>query len=213
MTTDQIEQFADIGGLSAPDLNLKVLLRRKVCPEFMKDAGYTSWKRISVTVATVIGTQIYTLPTDLDMIELVGSPSAPGKSLQYIGEDPEKMATAELNGVNSSPTGYYLGFDASTGEQTKLKLNAPADAVYNLPVIYYRTTVFADDTTAVEMNKFIPLRYQWGLVYGLQMAICYFRFGVGDPRYVAASQSYGMVIERIGDNKENARRNMAVFAK
>lgn len=215
MTTNQIEQYADIGGISSPDLNLKVLLRREVCPMFMHDVGYTSWRRITFPFSTVIGSggKEIALPSDVENVSYVGVPATSDKGLQYIGEDPEKLSKAEANAVNAAPTGYYLAADATTGIQNKLRFNCPPDAVYASMLIYYRTTFFADDTTDVEMSKFVPAHFQEALIEGLRMKICYFRFGIGDPRYVAAEASYGKVVERAADNKEQARRNFAVFAR
>ena len=49
MLTSLIEQYADIGGLSSPDINLKVLLRHNVCPAYMADVGFVAWRRAFAT--------------------------------------------------------------------------------------------------------------------------------------------------------------------
>ena len=63
MLTSLIEQYADIGGLSSPDINLKVLLRHNIVPAYMADVGFVAWRRSFGTIALVQGTVAYDLPT------------------------------------------------------------------------------------------------------------------------------------------------------
>lgn len=213
MLTSKIEQKADIGGISSPDLDLPYLLRREVCPMFMHDVGYVGWRRIVLTFNTIIGTRQYALPTDFEIASLVTIPSLSGDGLPYIGESPEKLSKATASTTNATPTGYYLDYDSATGVQNKLSFDSPPSAAVAVNLIYYRTTYFADDTTAVEMDKFVPPHFQSALVNGLRMAICFHRFGIGDPRYIAAEDAYSKTVGRAADNKELARRNNPVFAR
>jgi hypothetical protein len=210
--TSLIEQYANIADLSSPDINLKVLLRRNVVPAFMADVGYVSWRRTATTIPLIAGTSAYDLPDDFWMMQVLTlDPSdAP---LQYIGDDPEKVLSAERNVTAGKPGGYYLVRRTTSLVYKKLKFNAPADTGYTARYTYYTGPNFVDDTTDVEMDKYIPNQFQWALVEGLKKEIMFVRFGIGDSRYVASERAYGMWIERAIENPELARRTAASFAR
>jgi hypothetical protein len=214
MTTTQIETYADIGGISSPDINLKVLLRRNVVPAFLSDVGYVSWRRQHATLAlSVAGGKQYNLADDFWQMQSLTIDPDSSKSIQYIGDDPEKVMAAELNTTPGKPTGYYLVRRVTTLLFQAVKFNYPPDQDYTARYTYYSTVPFADDTTEVELDKYLPSQFQWALVEGLKKEILFLRFGIGDPRYVAAEQAHRMWIERASENPELARRNLAAFVR
>ena len=213
MMTSLIEQYANIADLSSPDINLKVLLRHSVTPAFMADVGYVAWRRVLATLAlTGVAGQGYDLPDDFWMMQVltIDPSDAP---LQYIGDDPEKVLAAERNVTPGKPGAYYLVRRATTSVYKRIKFNATPDTNYTARYTYYSGVFFPDDTTDVEMDKFIPSQFQWALVEGLKREIMFIRFGHGDPRYVASEQQYGMWIERARENPELARRTAASFVR
>lgn len=213
MLTSNIEMYADIGGIASPDINLKVLLRRNVVPAYFQDVGYPSWRRRSASQVLLVGDagKQFDLPEDFGLMQSVAiNPSQP---LDYIGEDPEKVMAAEAATASGAPTGYYLVRRVTTQVFKRLALNCPPAAADVLRYSYYSHVAFPDDTTEIEMDKHVPAQFQWALVEGLKMQIMWVRFGIGDPRYVAAEQSYRMWVERAMENPELARRNNPIFVR
>lgn len=213
MTTADIETYADIGGLAGPDINLKVLLRHNVVPAFFTDVGYPSWRRVPTTLSTIISTKSLDLPDDFGQMITVSISPDFSKPLQYIGEDPEKLLAAEGATVAAKPTGYYLTRRATSKVFKKIAFNCPCDQVYTIPYVYHMQPFFLDDTTSIDLDQFMPAQFQWSLVEGLKQQILFLRFGIGDPRYVTAEQSYKMWVERAMESPELARRNLAIYAR
>jgi hypothetical protein len=213
MLTSLIEQYADIGGLSTPDINLKVLLRHNIVPAYMADVGFVAWRRSFATLSLVQGTTAYDLPTDFWMMQSLTLAPDFSKNLQYIGEDPEKVMAAEANVTQGKPGAWYLVRRATTMEYRRIKFNAPPDTAYTASYSYYTGPYFADDTSDVEMDKYIPNYFQWALVEALKKEILFLRFGIGDPRYVAAEQAYGVWVGRSTENPELAHRTRAAFVR
>jgi hypothetical protein len=213
MLTSLVEQYADIGGLSSPDINLKVILRHNVCPAFMADVGFVAWRRVVSTLDLVQGTPAYDLPPDFWMLQALTIAPDFSTDLQYIGDDPEKMMAAEANVTQGKPGGYYLVRRTTTAEYRKIKFNAPPDQAYVAAYTYYSGIPFTDDTSDVELDKFVPNYFQWALVESLKKEILFLRFGIGDPRYVAAEQAYQGWIQRATENPELAHRTKAAFVR
>lgn len=213
MLTSLVEQYADIGGLSSPDINLKVLLRHNIVPAFLADVGYVSWRRVAATIALVQTDQSKDLPDDFwQMQSLVISPNF-SVNLQYIGDDPEKVLAAEGNTTQAKPGSWYLVRRASTLLFKKIKFNSPSDAAYTVYYTYYSNVVFTDDTTDVELDKYIPNQFQWALIEGLKKEIMFLRFGIGDPRYIASEQNYQTWVQRATESPELAHRTRAAFVR
>lgn len=214
MTTDQIEQAANRGDIATGDMNLKMILRRSVVPQFLEDVGRVSWRRKTTPINTVIGDRKYALPTDFVQAHGVYLPTDYDNSLKYIGEDPDRLARAESNVTNGAPTGYYITQNTSgTAAWQSLALEAPASAVLALRVVYYFFARFADDSTAVDMAQHIPEQFHFGLVEGLRMEIFLDRFGQGDPRYVAVEGKYQSWVARASGRRELGTRNYANFVR
>jgi hypothetical protein len=214
MLTSLIEQYANIADIASPDINLKVLLRRNVVPAFMADVGYVSWRRVVAALPLLNASGAgYDLPDDFWMMQVLAIAPGFSQPLQYIGDDPEKVMAAEDNTTPGKPGAYYLVRRTTTNVFKKLKFNCVPDVAYTARYTYYSGPVFTDDTTDVEMDKYIPNQFQWALVEGLKKEILWVRFGIGDPRYVQAEQAYGMWIERAKENPELARRTAASFVR
>lgn len=213
MTTAEIETRADIGGLSHPDIDLKVLLRRNCVPAFLADVGYTSWRRKILNIPLAVGEKQKDLPDDFWQMQVMHLTTDMNSEIQYIGEDPDKMLVAEVNVTPGKPSGYYLKPRATGGLLWSVAFNSPADTAYTAICTYYSNVFFADDTSVVDMNKYIPHQFQWGLVEKLRCEIYVLRFGIGDPRYVVAEQQYETWVGRATENKELARRHTPVFVR
>lgn len=202
MMTSVIQTVADIGGISQPDINLPVLLRRGVCPKFMHDVAYVSWRRKIATVANGAD-----LPTDVDIIQGVynGVPTSANPPLMYVGENPDFL-------IGAPPSNGYYYKASAAGVPNGAIVYVPS-SITTCTLVYYRKFYFADDTTDVDMNLYVPEQYQWALVEGLKAEIYRVRLGLGDPNYIAAETAYKQIVERAHDNKEQARRNLPVLVR
>lgn len=212
MKASNVESYADVGGIASPDINLKVLLRRMVIPEFFEDVKYPSWRRVPASLPVQQGVKAYDLPDDFgQMIQVVLGIEQPVK---YIGEDPDKVLAAELATQPGKPSGYYLCRREDSEVFKRLSFDCPPGQNYpNCKILYYRQANFEDDTADVDLDKFIPSQFQWALVERLKAEIMAVRFGLGDPRYTAAMESYARWVMRATENPELARRNHAVFVR
>jgi hypothetical protein len=211
LLTSVIEQHADMGSISHPDLNIKALLRRNVVPGFFQDVGYVSWRRKQAAQALTVGIKQLDLPEDFGFMQRVAIDL--DDPLEYIGEDPVKILAAEANVTAGVPRAYYLVHRPGTEVFKRLALDCPPSAADTLRYSYYTHVVFVDDLTDVEMDKYIPAQFQWVLVEGLKAQILWLRFGVGDPRYQAADAAYKVWVSRALENPELARRNQPVFVR
>lgn len=203
MTTVQIESYADLSQLSAPDIDLKIILRKKVVPDFYEDVGTPAWRRKTATLSLVAGDRTKDLATDfLRMKEIGVLPLVSG--LRYIGDDPQLIALAEVPQSPNTPTGYYLV--PSTGPPVvatrAIKFDVPAAGTCTVSYTYYSTVPFADLTTSVELDPYIPPHFQWTLVHGLERYLFARRYGQGDPRFKVADEEYGRAIRRASESLE-----------
>lgn len=212
MLTSKIEQYASVGDIASPDIDLKVLLRRKVVPGFLHDVGFVAWRRPVATISLLPGQNAYDLPDDFWMMQVLTiDPSA--DKLKYVGDDPEKMIAASANVTPGRPDGYFITRRPTSLLYKRIQFNAPPDTGYTARFTYYTDIVFIDDTTDVEMDKYIPSQFQWGLVEGLNREIMRVRFGIGDPRYAAAEEQYGVFVERARENPELAHRTVVSLVR
>lgn len=201
MTTLQIETEADREGLATADLDIKYLLRHKIIHEFLQDVGYTSWVRRTLTQTLAAGLNYIDVPSrTVRHIRHVSISPDFERGLDYIGDDPYKMLTAEANTTASKPTAYYRKFDGT--EFRRISFNAPADQAYTIGIIYHLNIPFADDTSSLQLDPYIPADCQWGLVLGLQREIARRRIGTGDNRFPIYDAEYQAWIARITENKE-----------
>lgn len=235
MTTAQIVTFADPGGLSQPDFDLNVLLRRKIIPEYLSvpyrdddgamrgGVGYVGWRRKIGTQAITTALQSFDLPTDFWQMKQIGfglqsvttQPlNFDRGELVYIGDDPGLVSQAESATIPARPSGWYLVRTASAPNQYRTaKFSCPADMPYTCRFVYYSGIVFADDVTAVELDAFIPTQFQWTLVDGLKRELYGFRFGIGDNRFQLAAEAYTQGVGSARVSPELAAGSRAKFAR
>lgn len=205
MTTTTIATAADTKGLASPDMDLQVLLRRNIIPAFLEDVGYVAWRRLATTASVTTGVRYFTISdgTFWHMKTVVRS-GYETEPLAYIGDDEVQVLKAEANTTNGTPTGYYLKLDSSTGNW-RVYFDCPFDATTTIAYVYDTNIYFADDTTSVDLAKYIPPQFHWGLVEALKTEIFYDRFGVGDDRYAAAKAKRDEWVQRARNSPDLSR--------
>jgi len=213
MTTATIAAAADTKGLAGSDMDLQVLLRRNVIPAFLEDVGYVSWRRQATTASVALGARYFALATanfwHMKTVALATEEETP---LNYIGDDEVQVLKAEANTTNAKPTGYYMKIH--TDGTWRAYFDAPFDSARTVAYVYDTNILFADDTTVVNLDIYIPSQFQWALVEGLKAEIFYDRYGVGDDRYTAAKAKRDEWVQRARNSPElsrgSSRRNRYV---
>lgn len=212
MTTAEIEGYANEEGLviGSSDINLKVRLRRKVIPKWEMDVGECAWRRKNATISVLANDRDYDLPTDFGkMLELPEwrDSTRTVRRLRYIGEDSTAMAEAEASTTPGSPTAYY--FSRVTGPPTVLraiKFDVIPSAAFTLLYSYLSEIQFADLTTAVELDNYMPLKFQWALVEALKLEIYNGRISIHDERVKTAKEEYQSYVDRAMEYREPGMR-------
>ena len=215
MTTATIESEANRTGLATADMNLSVLLRHKTIPLFFERVGKTAWRRKVASTNTVVNQNYVDLATDFHFLEKVyfgTSNFTEDGDLTYIGDSYEELAAASAATVAADPSKFYLGYTAA-GALQRMYFQAPAATVGAIRYIYYRFAVFADDTTSVNMNQYVPEQYQWGLIEALKEDIFFDRYGVGDNRYEAQRERAMEWVVRAQSSMEMANHTQPRFAE
>ncbi len=207
MTTAEIESYADVGGIAQPDVNLKVVLRRKVVPEFMRRVEYPSWRRKNTSIALLAGTQEYDLPDDFGSMKMLAlnspeSTEVKYTELTYVGDDPLKIMLAAGTVDAAKPTGYHFVRRTTSQLFKRVRFNCPPDLAYTCRLVYYNSVVFADDTNSVDLDKYIPDQFQWALVEGLKAYLYGVRRGLGDSRKQDADDEFDKFIALAAENQE-----------
>lgn len=205
MTTLQIETLADPGQLASADLDLKMVLRRKVIYELLYDLGYPSWSRTHDTKALAAGARYVDVTTNTfrQMRSVFIAPYYEEQyGLTYIGDDDSKVLAAMATTATEKPTQYYLGFTGSRFE--RIYFNTIADAAYTVAFVYYKRIPFVDDSSSLDLDPYIPADAQWPLVEGLRRYLYRERVGLEDRRYIEADQEYGRWIARLSENPEKS---------
>lgn len=216
MLTSAVESNAASGDLSSPDVNLLVLLRRNVIPAFLSDVGYVSWRRKTSSFTCLTdGTQSYDLPDDFWQLQVVtlGLTDDDMTDVTYIGDDAPLVLLAEAATDQAKPTGYYLTRRTTSLVFKKLKFNCPPDQAYVCRYSYYSGIEFTDDTTAVDLDKYIPAQFQWTLVEGLKRELYKVRYGQGDDRYTSADDEYQRWLARAIGNPELSHRSAVAYVR
>ena len=216
MTTTQIASYADPEGLAVPDINLQVELRRGVIPEFYEDVSEVGWRRVyGVEENLPSGSRDFLLPLDFSEMKKI-IPGTAGeqtfddsKALAYIGDNPDLVLRAEATTTAGAPSGYYL--DWTTSPYPSVKLSALTDQVYTFRYVYLSRLNFENDTTVIELDRYIPRNFQWGLVEGLKKVIYERRYGVGDQRWITADARYQKIIRQAKKNRERTGQERPRF--
>lgn len=214
MTTADIEQRADPTGVATADINLKLELRYNVIPEFLEDVGYVSWRRkhVSKVLAAAanyvdVSDSTYSF-AHMKQVFLASDFDTP---LSYIGEDPMEVLRAKANTTAGKPTGYYLESDGDDFQ--RVSFNCPAQQEYTVWMTLDLHIKFPDDTSSIDLDKYIPSQFQWGLVAGLRKTIYRERFGIGDERYQEADAEFEKWKARARKSSELARKETAKYAR
>lgn len=217
MTTTVVASQANAGNLATSELDLQVLLRRQVIPKFFEDidnvGGKPWWRKQLWTQAVAVGDRDYLLPNDFNAF--IDDPkTSDGNTIGYRGEFDHDIITAEFalanNQTDSQPLGYYLLPDTEgtpTLAAPRLWLTSIPAAAFTMKGIYERTIYFANDSTEVELNPYIPPKYQYALVFALKELIAIDRYGAGDKRATLYKDQYWQVVNGTRLNKHAAPRN------
>lgn len=179
-----------MGGIAHADINLSIVLRRCIVPKFFELVGPVSWRRKVATVSLTAGDQDKDLADDYGSMMEVALSDRPGIPLTYIGDNPLKLMAAEVNTTRARPGAYYVtrrtGGETPTELFKRIKFDCPADQAYTVAYVYYSHVQFTDDTTDVNLDKYVPGQFQWTLVEGLKAYIYTVRSGLGDRRKAEA---------------------------
>jgi hypothetical protein len=209
MTTEEIASLADPEKVAAPDFPVQTVLRRKVIPEFFRRVGFVGWRRYTEQIPVEAGVMFRDINTHFREIQAV---ICEGTPLTFIGDDPLEMSLVSNENPPAMPGKYFLSFNAGDLVQPgaviegvgvrRLNFAAPALRLTNITVSGWRTPRTEDLITVFDLDPFIPLEWQWGLVEGLAAAIFRSRLGVEDPRTVTASGEYERIIAEASDIRE-----------
>lgn len=219
MTTLQIETLASSGNLPTADFQTGMVLRRMVIPEFLLDLenqiGRVHWLRHTWELPVLAGDSTYDLPADFDKFERIRYKLTAGGvedwDLEYIGEHPNKI----LSALSSTSPGKAKGYWIEAGEEVPwaIRLDSIPDQAYTLYGIYYRTIPFDDESTEINLDPYVPAKYQAGIVKGLRCAIAKERWGAGDRRYTVEQAEYRDWVMKLERTKEAGQRSAPVFAR
>lgn len=212
MTTAEIETLANPGGaiIGSSDLNLKTILRRKVIPQFESDVGECAWRRVFTTLSFAAGDREKDLPTNFK--KMLDGPSwydADGLrwNMSYLGENVAAVLESENSTTAAAPSGFYLVRPATAPiNLRRIRLNAITDRALTLQYGYISQIYFADLTTSVELDPFIPLDLQWALVEGLKIEVLADRMAIDDPRIAKAIADRQRYIDKAIEEREPAMR-------
>lgn len=217
MNTQQIANLANLDGVGS-GLDLQLILRTVTIMEYLSDIGDARWRRVNATLSLVANDRTKNLPDDFyRMIDIkippVGATQLCEKdSLRYIGEDSNLVLQSEFSTTVAKPVAYYIVPRSSSTDTSfrAIKFSETVDASYTAYYVYLRGPVFADLTSNVDMNNWIPELLQPGLVEGLRKRVLLDRYGQRDARYGVADAAYREWVQRAKEGKDSARRNYAV---
>jgi hypothetical protein len=200
--------------IGSSDINLQIRLRRKVVPNFYRDVGDVVWRRTDTTLPVSANDREYDLPSDFD--EIIGVPRGNFSAssyfdLTYIGEDALAKAAATANVTPGTPAGYWIKRATSAPKSMRvLYLDCLPDTAFTLYYSYRTLIYFADDTTPVDFEDYVPNKYQWALVEGLKLEIYRSRLKIDDPRLIECKEAYAKIVEdAIEDSEPAPRRKLA----
>ncbi len=192
------------------------MLRHLVLPDFFSRIGEVSWRNVFTTVTLAAAARQTDLPDDFWKMRAVYLPQSPGQTaqvidgswcfppdwnLRYIGENTPRILACEAGSTPGKPREYWIAPriavpDVSTDISPRaIRFGCVADQAYTAYIAYERGPVFADDSTQVDMNNFVPELLQTGLVKGLRREILELRYNADDPRYAAAAAAFERWLE------------------
>lgn len=219
MNTAAIEEAADPGSqLATADVNLKILLRHKVIPDFYEAVGYPWWRRKHFTKSVVQGDTTVTISStqlgtnnSVGKIRTLSLNDTPKDGMKYIGDRDDLVMSALLATEQARPVQYWHQLNA-TPPGIDIYFQNPSNAAFTLAGFYDNHIYFSDDTTAVDLAPFIPHQFQWGLVEMLKAELYERRFGIGDNRFQLAKAEGQRWVAAAMENLEGARGRRMVYA-
>jgi hypothetical protein len=220
MNTADIITLANNAGLATSDFNLEREIRDHVVPEFLQDVdsiGKVWWRRRVWTQVMSIGDRFYDMPTDFGRFDGAiypydSSSRPPVQALRHIGEETDRILSAELNTTPGAPTGYWIRLKVSGNGLREIVLDRIPDKAYSASGVYYKRLHFADYTTPVDFAELVPIEHQWAMVELLREKIFNNRLGMKDPRGAMARQDYGRLLLGLSANLENAPEEFDRYA-
>lgn len=225
MLTSEIETIANRGNLASPDMNIKLILKKKVIYDFLIDVGEVTWRKRNRALYFQAGVRFYDMVDDFLKMLVIYRPGASATTpfadpprLAYIGEDPRAVAIAEMTTELGTPSGYYIGArdvdgDNADGEMKRIYLNCPPIASETYSCVYLPYPVFRDEQEDVQMNRYIPEMLQYGLVSGLRAEVYLDRYGQGDKRYTEEQARFDAAKARAAAHHDLGTREYAVYAR
>jgi hypothetical protein len=227
VTTAEIQALADFDNSAAPDYPIGTVLRQNVIPDFFDRVGHVSWRQWAEVVTFGPGDRYRDISPYFSTIESVWLVE-PRRQLKYAGDSSfDMLMSAFDNPEPAAPRQYFISsmqapiynpmapteaeIEGPVGPR-RLTLHAPCDAVYKVSVFGWQIPWFADNSTAVNMDLFVPRQYQWGLVEGLRAEVFRERLGVENPKTVLATQGYLNVVERAKLYKNTTIEETARYA-
>lgn len=218
MTTAELLTELSYGDLATGAINMEFRLRRLLIPEFLNDVdkvcGKPWWRWGFLTLSVVANTRSYALPTDFRMADKLAvydadEPAIGGYfELTYRGEFSSDQLLAELGGADDGerdmPLGYYVvssdDATSSTTARPLLYLTKTPTINFTIKGRYTKRVPFADNTTSVNLDAFIPIEWQVVLFKMCERELAKARYGSGDKRYDLADKEYRTALNtKIGD--------------
>ncbi len=209
MTTKDIADRANAGRAAPPTMDLQLVLRGEVIPEFMEDVGYPAWRRIVHDATVLAAENSMVLPIHLSKVFSVHIGTTYSTELLYVGNVPAKRVAFQ---TTTAGTPSY--FDLQTGIGQTVLGGVPGwTMVFDCPmlvdtavrVIGYIGSLTGDDYTNVfDLDTLIPRHVQPALICGLRRYIHLENYGAGDRRYLLEDEKYRMWVARLRDDQENA---------
>lgn len=186
MLSSQILVLADPSKQAAPSLDLAQVLVMKVLPEFLLAVGSASWRRPVVAFPILPSVRTYDLPADCDTVRLLQRTQ--DDTLTCIGENPGLIAQSLMDTTPAAPSGYWTVMPG-TSARMAVQLNSIPASGETLYLSYDRGVYWDPTAGDLDLDPYVPLNLQWGLVEGLKAVLYLERFGQDDGRYqVAAAQ-------------------------
>lgn len=225
MTTSELIAEVSYGDLGIGGISLERRLRRIIIPKYLSDidrmVGKPYWRKGVWTQAVTSGTRSYTLPTNFKRFQKLAvydatDPAIGGfVEIVYRGEFSDDILMAETGGADDPadsdiPLGYYIQGDDSAAP--KLWFTKTPTSNFTVKGQYDKKIYFADDTTAVDLNPFIPEDWQGGLLHALEYTLAVARYGMGDKRADMHKRDYQAFIQsKIGDRHPAVARRVTLM--
>ena len=225
MTTAQLIAEASYGDLGVGGISLERRLRRVIIPRYLSDidriVGKPYWRKGVLTLNVVANTRSYALPNDFKRTQKLAvydasDPAIGGfVEIVYRGEFADDILMAETGGAddpadNDIPLGFYIQGDDTA--VPKLWFTKTPVSNFTAKGQYDKKIYFADDTSIVDLNPFIPEDWQGGLIHALEYTLAVARYGMGDKRADLYKRDYQEFIQsKVGDRHPAVARRVTLM--